>query len=108
MAHALHRDCHDDGRVAPAFGGLMMALLQGIFFLVLGGGLTLIAWNSLKTGWLPYGPGRFGRDVAVWRSESPLFYWVLFLGYNVAGIWMAGFALMVLAGTAEPMPLQRS
>ena len=86
----------------------MMALFQGIFFLVLGGGLTMIAWNSLRTGWLPYGPGRFGRDVAVWRSESPAFYWILFLGYTLAGIWMAGFALMVLAGTAEPMPLQRS
>ena len=85
-----------------------MALFHGLFFLVLGGGLTLIAWNSLNTGCLPYGPGRFGRDVAVRRSESPFFYWVLFGGYNVAGMWMAGFALMVLAGTAEPMPLQRS
>jgi hypothetical protein len=82
-----------------------MVWFQGIFFLVLGMGLVVIACNSRRTGWLPYGPRRFGRDIAVWRDERPLLYWALFTGYNLAGLWMAAFALRVLTGVVQPLPL---
>jgi hypothetical protein len=82
-----------------------MVFFQGLFFLVLGVGLVLIAWNSRRTGWLPYGPRRFGRDIAVWRHDRPIFYWILFFGYNMAGLWMTVFALRVLVGVAQPLPL---
>ncbi len=82
-----------------------MTAFQAVFFLVLGTGLALVPWWGLRVGWLPCGPRRFGQDIRVWREERPVFFWVLFCGYGIAGLWMLGFALRLIAGSSEPLPL---
>lgn len=81
-----------------------MSLFQGLFFFVLGMGLLLIDYQSLGTRWLPCGSGPRGRLVFT-RDEQPIGYWVMFAGYGLAGLWLLSFSLRLLAGQAEPLPL---
>ena len=86
-----------------------MALFQGVTLLVLGGGVLFVVYAALSSGWLPCGPdiskGPFGR-VEVYREEQPFGYWLLFAIYGVAGVWMIGFAIALLAGHATPLPMR--
>lgn len=82
-----------------------MAIFQGILFLILGGGLLLVAWRSLKTGWLPCGPNGLKGRLEFTREHQPLRYWLMFALYGVGGLWLLVFALRLLAGVAEPLPL---
>jgi|GEM_PF-804791 len=83
-----------------------MALFQGLFFLVLGLGLVFVAWGSLRTGWLPFGPKGLTQPLRAQRADQPLFFWLVFAGYVLAGLWLTVFALRLLAGSADPLPLQ--
>lgn len=82
-----------------------MALFQGLLFLVFGLGLLAVDYQSLRKGWLPCGPnGRKGR-LEFHRDRQPFAYWLMFLVYAVAGAWLTVFALQLLAGSAQPLPL---
>lgn len=81
-----------------------MALFQGLLFLVFGIGLLVVDYRSLEKGWLPCGNGIRGR-LKFWREEQPFAYWLMFVVYGVGGLWLAIFALRVLVGSAEPLPL---
>ena len=83
-----------------------MALVQGLLFLFFGVGLLVVDYRALSTGWLPCGPkgpkGRLEFD----RHKQPLGFWLMFLVYGAGGLWLAVFALRLLAGHAEPLPLR--
>lgn len=82
-----------------------MTLFQGIFFLVLGTGLLLLVWRSLTTGWLPCGPNGLRGRLEFTRVGQPLGYWLMFVAYGTGGLWLVAFSLRLLAGQAEPLPL---
>lgn len=83
-----------------------MVIFQGLFFLILGGGLIGVAGRSLATGWLPCGPkGLWGR-VEFDRASQPLGYWIMFVAYGVAGAVLLVYALRLMAGDVEPLPLR--
>ncbi|HRQ63728.1 MAG TPA: hypothetical protein PKZ76_02490 [Xanthomonadaceae bacterium] len=82
-----------------------MAVLQGILLLVLGVGLLLVDWNSLRTGWLPCGSNGFKGTLKYYRHERPAAFWLMFALYGFGGLWLVVFALRLLAGNAEPLPL---
>ncbi len=81
-----------------------MAIFQGILFSILGAGLLIVDWRSLTSGRLPCGHGLMGR-VEFTRTDEPLGYWLMFILYGVGGAWLVIFSLRLLAGTAEPLPL---
>jgi hypothetical protein len=83
-----------------------MTLLQGLLFLFFGVGLILVDYQSLDRGWLPCGSNWLKGRLEVRRDDHPLAYWTLFLLYGAAGLWLIGFALRLLAGAAEPLPLR--
>lgn len=82
-----------------------MVIFQGVFFLVLGGGLLLLDYQSLTTGWLPCGSNGFKGRLEFHRSERPFAYWLMFAVYGAGGFWLLIFSLRLLAGAAEPLPL---
>ena len=82
-----------------------MHLVQGAIFLFSGAGLLVMVWRSLSVGYLLFGPG-IGSRSEVHRDRSPLGYWLVFAIYGVAGIWLTIFALRLLLGLAEPLPLR--
>jgi len=83
-----------------------MRWLQGMFFLVFGVGLILVALQGAKRGWLPNGPNGFKQGEGVRRSESPAAFWFFFLLYCGGGAALAIYALRLLAGNAVPLPLK--
>jgi len=83
-----------------------MVLFQGLFFLVAGIGIVLVALQGLSRGWLPNGPNGFKRGTGVFRSEQPLGFWFFFAIYFGGGVAVAIYALRLLFGDAEPLPLQ--
>lgn len=46
-----------------------------------------------------------GYGVEFRRNEQPTLFWLMFLVYGVAGIAWIVFALRLLTGSAEPLPL---
>ena len=86
-----------------------MTIIQGVIFLFFGAGVLFVNYISLSTGWLPCGANIFkgfnGR-VGVKRIEQSFGYWLLFAFYGIAGIWMLGFGIALLAGHAEPLPIK--
>ncbi|MFN4291360.1 MAG: hypothetical protein ACK4E7_10835 [Permianibacter sp.] len=83
-----------------------MAWLQAIFFLLLGLGLLLVDFQSLRRGWLPCGPNGLQGRLEFHRDRQPIRYWLMFLVYGGAGIALVLFALRLLMGAAEPLPLR--
>lgn len=83
-----------------------MALAQGLFFLVFGVGLVLVALQGVSRGWLPNGPNGFKEGKGVSRSEQPLGFWFFFAIYFCGGAALAIYALGLLIGRAGPLPLQ--
>lgn len=82
-----------------------MAIFQGLFFSILGIGLIAVALRSLQTGWLPCGPNGFRGRLEFRRDQQALGYWVMFVAYSAGGLWLSVFALRVLSGQVEPLPL---
>lgn len=82
-----------------------MAMFQGLIFLLLGVGLLLMVWRSLDCGWLPFGTNGFKGRFQVFRSEHPLWYWAAFVLYSLGGLWLLIYALRLMTGAAEPLPL---
>jgi hypothetical protein len=83
-----------------------MAVLQGVLFLVFGVGLLIVAYRALLTGWLPCGPRGFSGRLELRKTEQPLAFWLMFVVYGAGGLWLAVFALRLLAGQVEPLPLR--
>jgi hypothetical protein len=63
------------------------------------------AWRESRSGWLPCGPKGFSGRLEFRRNEQPTLFWLMFLVYGVAGIALIVFALRLLTGSAEPLPL---
>jgi len=84
----------------------MMAVIQGLLFLFFGVGLLIMDWQSLAKGWLPCGPNGLKGRLEFRRDEQPLAFWLMFAVYGAGGMWLTVFALRLLAGNAEPLPLQ--
>lgn len=82
-----------------------MAIFQGAMFLLLGLGLLIMDWRSLKSGWLPCGPNGLKGRLRFARDSQPLGYWLMFVLYGAGGAWLAIFSLRLLAGVVEPLPL---
>ena len=83
-----------------------MAWLQGLFFLVLGVGLLAVTWQSLGSGWLPFGPKGLRGRVELHRERQPVGYWLAFALYGAGGAVLTLFALGLLLGSASPLPLR--
>jgi hypothetical protein len=82
-----------------------MKLFQGLIFLVFGVGLLLMVYQSLSSGWLPCGPKGISGRLEFRKDERPLLFWLLFVLYALAGLALTIFALRLLLGGAEPLPL---
>jgi hypothetical protein len=83
-----------------------MATFQGLLLLFFGIGLLVVDYRSLSRGWLPCGPNGFKGRLEFRRSEQPLLYWLLFTVYGAAGAYLTVFAVRVLLGSVEPLPLR--
>ncbi|HEY7743253.1 MAG TPA: hypothetical protein VIA19_09425 [Burkholderiales bacterium] len=77
-----------------------------MFFLVLGVGLLAVDYRSLSRGWLPCGPNGFKGRLEFHRAEQPFFFWLMFSVYGTAGMLLTVFAIRVLLGSVEPLPLR--
>lgn len=83
-----------------------MGTFQGLLFLVFGLGLLVIDYRSLAKGWLPFGPNGLKGRLEFRRAEQPGLYWLAFTAYLVFGLLLTLFALRLLVGWAEPLPLR--
>ncbi len=83
-----------------------MAFFQGVIFLFFGMGLLLLDFQSLKKGWLPCGPNGLKGRLEFSKSDQPILFWLMFVGYGIVALWLIVFALRLFAGYAEPLPLQ--
>jgi hypothetical protein len=81
-----------------------MAIMQAVVLLVLGLGLLALDYRALTAGWLPCGHGLF-RQLRFERDEQPLGFWVMFVVYGAAGLGLTVFAVRLLLGQVEPLPL---
>ena len=82
-----------------------MSWFQGVFFLLVGVGLVLVASNGKEKGILPFGSRGF-RRLLVMREEHPLGFGLLWLAYLAAGLGLVVFALLLMTGYAQPLPLR--
>ena len=55
-----------------------MAQFQGLFLLVLGVGVVLVALQGVSRGWLPNGPNGYKQGKGVSRLDQPLAFWFFF------------------------------
>ena len=83
-----------------------MSVIQGLLFLFFGVGLLWVDYRALRIGWLPCGPNGLRGRLEFRRDEQPAGFWVMFVVYGVGGLWLLVFALRLLAGQAEPLPLR--
>ena len=82
-----------------------MAIFQGAMCLFFGVGLLLVISRSLTTGWLPCGPKGLRGRMEFRRNEQAIGFWLMFALYGVAGAWLLVVGVRLLAGQAEPLPL---
>lgn len=82
-----------------------MAIIQGLLFLFFGGGLLWVDYRALRIGWLPCGPNGFKGRLEFKKDEQPVGFWTMFVVYGAGGLWLLVFALRLLAGMADPLPL---
>jgi hypothetical protein len=83
-----------------------MAIFQGLLFLFFGVGLLWVDLRALRLGWLPCGANGFRGRLEFRRREQPARFWLMFVVYGAAGLWLLIFALALLAGRAAPLPLR--
>jgi hypothetical protein len=74
------------------FNAGVMAIFQGMLLVLFGLGLLFVDYQSLSRGWLPCGSNGFKGRLKFYRAERPVAYWLMFVGYGLAGL-----ALLVLA-----------
>lgn len=79
-----------------------MAKIQGIFFLVMGIGLALVALQGVQRGWLPNGPNGYKQGKGVKREEQPIGFWFFFALYFGGGVALVVYALRLLLGHGGP------
>ena len=77
-------------------------IFQGLLFLFFGVGF---AGRSLSLGSLPCGPNGLKGRIELHRKEQPFLYWLAFAMYALAGLWLTVFAVRLLVGSAQPLPL---
>ena len=82
-----------------------MTRFQGLFFLVMGVGIVLVALQGLSRGWLPNGPNGFKRGAGVSRERQPAGFWFFFVLYFGGGAALSVYALRLLFGGASPLPM---
>src|SRR5690606_36849205 len=77
------------GADAPRRLGLrrppLMALFQGLLFLVLGYGMLGVVYQSLSKGWLPFGANGFKGRLELRMKDQPFGYWTAFTLYSAFG-----------------------
>ena len=83
-----------------------MRIVQGVLFLAFGAGLLWIAWRSLQGSPLPWGARGLSGRLEFRRAAQPLRYWLALAAYAIAGISLVLFALGLLAGSVQPLPLR--
>jgi hypothetical protein len=83
-----------------------MAQFEGWFLLVLGVGVIAVAVQGVIRGWLPNGPNGFKPGEGVSRERQPIGFWLFFGVYVAGGLWVTIYALRLLLGHAEPLPLR--
>jgi hypothetical protein len=79
---------------------------QALFLLVLGAGIVLVALQGAFRGWLPNGSKGFKKGEGVFREKQPLVFWFFFLLYFGGGVAAVVYALRLLTGHADPLPLR--
>jgi hypothetical protein len=79
-----------------------MAQFQGLFLLVLGVGVVLVALQGVSRGWLPNGPNGYKQGKGVSRLDQPLAFWFFFSLYFGGGAVVAIYAFRLLFGSAAP------
>jgi len=82
-----------------------VSIFQGLLFLCFGLGLLLVVFKSLTNGRLPCGPNGLKGRLEFHRAAQPFLYWLMFVLYTVAGLWLIIFAARLLTGAAQPLPL---
>lgn len=83
-----------------------MAIIQGAFFLLLGAGLLLVAYQGLTRGWFPFGPNGLKERLEFSKGEQPFAFWMAFGLYLAAGLALTIYALGLLAGMGTHLPLR--
>jgi len=83
-----------------------MEKFQGLFFLVFGVGLVLVALQGASRGWLPNGPKGFKKGEGVYKDKQPLLFWFFFVTYGGGGACLTVYALRLLTGHATSLPLR--
>jgi hypothetical protein len=81
-----------------------MVAFQGLFLILIGGGLLGVTYQSLSKGWLPCGPNGLRGQLRFRRDAQPVTYWTMFGAYTLGGLWALSYGIGVLAGTVEPLP----
>lgn len=82
-----------------------MIAFQGILFLFFGVGLLLMDYRALSSGWLPCGPKGLKGRLEFKKNAQPVGFWLMFILYGAAGIWLVIFALRLFAGQVDPLPV---
>ncbi len=82
-----------------------MAIFQGLLFLFFAAGLLLVDYQALRSGWLSCGPNGFKGRLEFRKDERPVGFWLMFVLYGAGGLWLLVFALRLLVGQVEPLPL---
>jgi hypothetical protein len=54
---------------------------------------------------VPWAPDGFKGRLEVSKDKQPTGFWLMFLLYGLAGLWLVLFSLQLLLGQAEPLPL---
>ena len=83
-----------------------MLQIKGWFLLVMGIGLAAVAVQGIFRGWLPNGRNGFKQGEGVSRKSQPIGFWFFFSLYFGGGLYLTFYALNLLFGHAEPLPLQ--
>ena len=79
--------------------------LLTLFLLVMGVLVVIYAVRAFFVGEVRAGHN-FGTPIFYSRGDSPLRYYLFVLIYLGGGLWAAVYALMVMFGLADPLPLQ--
>jgi hypothetical protein len=82
-----------------------MAIFQGLLFLFFGAGLLLLDYRALSSGWLPCGPNGLKGRLEFRKDQQPVRFWLMFVLYGAGGVWLVIFAIRLLAGHVDPLPL---
>lgn len=85
-----------------------MAVFQFLMLMFFGVGILVMVYRSLANGWLPCGASLTAKSgrFEVHREQRPILYWVVFAAYTGAGVALIVYAVRILVGNMEPLPLR--